>query len=90
MSMKLAAAAAMALTVLAGPVLAGEYHHVVHKSRISRTAPRAVLSLGTDGGQVNGRLADPVTVDAVGRGFEGWPTDYLINRFGDRQMQGKQ
>jgi hypothetical protein len=23
------------------------------------------------------------------QGFEGWPSDYLINRFGDRQMQGR-
>jgi hypothetical protein len=23
------------------------------------------------------------------QGFEDWPSDYLINRFGDRQMQGR-
>jgi hypothetical protein len=23
------------------------------------------------------------------QGFEGWPSDYLINRFGDHQMQGR-
>jgi hypothetical protein len=22
-------------------------------------------------------------------GFDGWPTDYLVNRFGDRQAQGR-
>jgi hypothetical protein len=25
---------------------------------------------------------------AAGNGFEGWPTDYLVNRFGDHQAQG--
>ncbi len=24
-----------------------------------------------------------------GGGFEGWPTDYLMNRFGDHQAQGR-
>jgi hypothetical protein len=25
----------------------------------------------------------------VDTGFDGWPTDYLVNRFGDRQAQGR-
>ena len=42
------------------------------------------------------RGAAPTAVPAVpaaharaDTGFDGWPTDYLVNRFGDRQAQGR-
>jgi uncharacterized protein DUF3551 len=32
---------------------------------------------------------EPGVRASVADGFEGWPTGYLINRFGDRQAQGR-
>ncbi len=36
-----------------------------------------------------GKIDPRAHASVGGSGFEGWPTDYLMNRFGDHQAQGR-
>jgi hypothetical protein len=83
MSMKLVITTAAMLAAFAGPALAQGYadkHHAAPHAHAT-----AVTSSAIGAGFDNSARA------AYGRSydFEGWPTDYLSNRFGDRQMQGR-
>ena len=83
MSMKMAVVAAAALAVLTGPTLSANAHAAgarMHATRGPQSDPPP-----------SGFSFDPGVRAAVGPGydFRGWPTDYLINRFGDRQLQGR-
>ena len=80
MSMKLLIATAAALAVLAGPALARG--HAIPKGAHAQ-AP------GADASIINGSRGAPEQISGVQPGFAGWPTDYVINRFGDRQLQGR-
>ena len=81
MSIKFMITTAAALVVLAGPALAGT--HGSPKRAYYAQAP------GTDASTINGSRGAPEQISGPRQGFEGWPTDYLVNRFGDRQMQGR-
>jgi hypothetical protein len=83
MSMKLVITTAAILAALAGPALAEESaprHHAHHRAHASVERSSAI-----------GAGFDDSARAAYGRSydFEGWPTDYLVNRFGDRQAQGR-
>jgi hypothetical protein len=80
MSMKLLIATAAALAVLAGPALARG--HAIPKGAHAQ-AP------GADASIINGSRGAPEQISGARTGFAGYPTDYLTNRFGDRQMQGR-
>jgi hypothetical protein len=83
MSMKLMITAAALVAALAGPALAGSHANGT-KSRairdLQRTTARASVERTFD---ADARPYDTPTP------FGGYPTDYLMNRFGDRQMQGR-
>jgi hypothetical protein len=86
MSMKLVIATAAVVAALAGPSSAQEYasrNHAAHHAHQARTTAVRSSALGA--------AFDEGARAAYGRSydFEGWPTDYLSNRFGDRQMQGR-
>ncbi len=83
MSMKLAITSAAMLAALAAPALAQDDAPKHHAARHARTT--VVRSSET------GARFDESARAAYGRSydFEGWPTDYLTNRFGDRQLQGR-
>ncbi|HUI98111.1 MAG TPA: hypothetical protein VLX44_20305 [Xanthobacteraceae bacterium] len=89
MSMKIvlsAAAGPAVLTMLAAPSFATTYGHRHAKAHVHRHMERMVVRSSAYGsGFDNSARA------AFGRSydFEGWPTDYLINRFGDHQAQGR-
>ncbi len=86
MSMKIVFTAAAALVVLGGPGFAATGGQGHSKARAGHHAERTVARSSAYGaGFGNGARA------AVGRSyvFEGWPTDYLTNRFGDHQEQGR-
>jgi len=71
------------LAALAGPALAQGYavkHHADPRARAT-VVPSSAIGAGFDN---SARAAYGRSYD-----FEGWPTDYLSNRFGDRQMQGR-
>jgi hypothetical protein len=89
MSIKLTITAVALAAALAGPALAagdGRYH-----ARHGHEA-RPVQSIAPS----TARASVDRVFDADARGpfnsppeFAGYPTDYLMNRFGDRQMQGR-
>jgi hypothetical protein len=85
MSMKLVVTTAAVLAVLAGTALAGEYDNTHAKSRVGRDVQKTPVAASVYGAGLAGARA------SYGRSydFEGWPTDYLVERFGDRQMQGR-
>jgi len=79
MSMKLLITTAAALAILAGPALARG--HAIPKGAHAQ-AP------GADASIINGSRGAPEQIGTP-QGFGGWPSDYLTNRFGDRQLQGR-
>jgi hypothetical protein len=83
MSTKIAIAAAV-LATLAGPALANNVGHS-HGARIARPTQAVAVPPGAFAAEFGNARA------AVGGGssFESFPTDYLTNRFGDRQLQGR-
>jgi hypothetical protein len=83
MSMKLVITTAALLAALAGPALAQSYAHKHHAGNHPRTIVAKSSAIGA-GFDDSARAAYGRSYD-----FEGWPTDYLSNRFGDRQAQGR-
>ena len=87
MSMKLmiTITAATIVAALADPALAGSPRHNDAHARAVRvlqhTTARASVESGLD--------ADPRGPYDSPPALAGYPTDYLMNRFGDRQMQGR-
>ena len=83
MSMKLVITTAAMVAALAGPALAQDdapKHHALRHARAT-VARSSALGAGFDD---SARAAYGRSYD-----FEGWPTDYLVERFGDRQAQGR-
>ena len=83
MSMKLVITTAAIVAALAGPALAQDdapKHHV----------PRHAHATGVRSSAIGAGFDDSARA-AYGRSydFEGWPTDYLSNRFGGFQTQGR-
>jgi len=78
--------AARARALLAGAGIADAGGGAFAKARATRTAPKVARSHGTAAPAI-----DPGAHASVGgrADFEGWPSDYLIDRFGDRQAQGR-
>jgi hypothetical protein len=83
MSMKLVIAATAVLAAFAVPALAHEAgpKHQMHRQARASVAPSTTTVPVFDEGA---RAAYGANVD-----FTAWPTDFLANRFGDRQMQGR-
>ncbi len=89
MSIKLTLTVAALAAALAGPALATGYgrHHARHAHAsqpiqyIARSTARASVDRVFDA-DARGPFNSPPE-------FAGYPTDYLMNRFGDRQMQGR-
>jgi hypothetical protein len=75
-----------ARAILAGAGIAGERGRSVANASVVHAAPNVVRPNGLDL-----PIIDPGARASVrgGSGFEGWPTDYLMNRFGDHQAQGR-
>jgi hypothetical protein len=73
MTMRLMVTAVLIVAGACGPALAGE---------------RGAAKRSYHYAQAYGAVSAPVSF-AGARGFAGWPTDYLTNRFGDRQQQGR-
>jgi hypothetical protein len=71
--------AAATLAILAGPALARG--HAIPKDAHAQTP-------GADASIINGSRGAPEQI-GTRQGFEGWPSDYVTNRFGDRQLQGR-
>ena len=86
MSMKTMIAAAAALVMLGCPSLAATYGHTHSRAHAHRHVPgmAAHASAYGAGFDTGARAAFGRSYD-----FEAWPTDYLTNRFGDRQLQGR-
>ncbi len=82
MSMKLAITTAAMLAALAGPALAQDQHRH-HAGNHARTTVARSNAIGA-GFDASARAAYGRSYD-----FEGWPTDYLSNRFGGFQTQGR-
>ena len=82
MLIKLTLTGAAILAALAAPALARQYGGHA-KKYVAPAAPGATTSLYT-GGLAGARASFGRSYD-----FETWPTDYLTNRFGDRQSQGR-
>ena len=85
MSMKVMITTAAIVAALATPVFAESYGHQRAKAQALRTLH-----------QTSARASVESVFDADARGpyntppaFAGYPTDYLMNRFGDRQVQGR-
>ena len=80
MSMKIVITTAALLAALAGPALAQGDAHKHRAGNHARTKSSAI-----------GAGFDDSARAAYGRSydFEGWPTDYLSNRFGGFQTQGR-
>ena len=76
---------AAVLAALAGQALAQDFSHITERFAV-RPAERTAAP-----GRIHGAGFDDRAHAAYGRSydFEGWPTDYLTNRFGDRQAQGR-
>jgi len=89
MSIKLTITAVALAAALAGPALAAGAgrHHARHGHEvrpiqyIARSTARASVDRVFDA-DARGPFNSPPE-------FAGYPTDYLMNRFGDRQMQGR-
>ena len=84
MSMKFAITIAATLAAVAGPALAGEYGRATAKTNgnarnVTKSIGAFASSVGSDVRADGDRSYD----------FQGWPTDYLVNRFGDHQAQGR-
>ena len=73
MTMRLMITAALIVAGACGQALAGEHGAAKRSYHYA---------------QAYGAVSVPLS-SAGARGFAGYPTDYLINRFGDRQMQGR-
>jgi len=73
---------ARARAILARAGLAGSGNSSGLRSSVARSAPDLAGTI---------RRIDPrARASAAGSdGFDGWPTDYLMNRFGDHQAQGR-
>jgi len=89
MSMKIvlvAAAGAAALAMLGGPSFAAAYGH--RHARAHAHHPMEKMAVRPD---AYGAGFDNSARAAFGRSydFEGWPTDYLNNRLGDHNAQGR-
>jgi hypothetical protein len=89
MSMKIlfvAAASAAVLATLGGPSFAAAYGHRHAEAHAHHHVEKMVV-------RPNAYAAgfDNSARAAFGRSydFEGWPTDYLTNRFGDHNAQGR-
>jgi hypothetical protein len=82
MSMKLVITTAAMLAALAGPALAQDDAPKHHASRHARTTVARSSAIGA-GFDQSARASYGRSYD-----FEGWPTDYLVNRFGDHQARG--
>ena len=80
MSIKFIVTTAAALAVLAGPALAGS--HALPK-------PAYAQAPGADASIINGSRGAPEQISGARPSFAGYPTDYVTNRFGDRQLQGR-
>jgi hypothetical protein len=84
MSIKIAIGTAAILAVIAGQAVASPRHHLktTHLRHSVRTIPQLSLPahvLDQDIGGIAPRVQSP----------EAFPTDYLTNRFGDFQLQGR-
>jgi hypothetical protein len=86
MSMRTIIVAAAILAMLGGPSRAATYGHAHSKAHAHQHAQGMATHSSAYGAGF-----DSSARAAFGRSydFEGWPTDYLENRFGDRQMQGR-
>ena len=89
MSMKIVFAAATGAAVLAmlgGPSFAAVHGHGHARAQAHHHAEKMVVR-----SSVYGAGFDSSARAAFGRSydFERWPTDYLTNRFGDHQAQGR-
>jgi hypothetical protein len=83
MSTKLAVVAAAILAVVAGQAVASPRHpHQDNLRHNGRLAPQLGLPANAFDQDVTG-------TGPQGPGFGAFPTDYLINRFGDFQSQGR-
>jgi hypothetical protein len=73
---------ARARAILARAGLAGSGNSSGLRSNAARSAPDLAGAI---------RRIDPRARASAGGsdGFDGWPTDYLMNRFGDHQAQGR-
>ena len=79
MTIRLMITTALVLAAAYGPALAGD-----------RSAPKRghyTLKMQLPTGSFNSLSGAPAIVK--GGGLSGYPTDYLTNRFGDRQLQGR-
>lgn len=83
MSTKLTITAAL-VAALAGPALAASHGHHGTKTRAIHYIERGSARASVD--RVFDADARPYNTPPQ---FAGYPTDYLMNRFGDRQMQGR-
>ena len=83
MAMKLVMTTAAMLAALAVPALAHDTARNHHAARHADTTPMRSSAIGA-GFDHSARAAYGRSYD-----FEGWPTDYLATRFGDRQAQGR-
>ena len=85
MSMKLTITTAAVLAALAAPALAashGHQHAKAHAVRyLQQTSARASVESVFDADARSPYNSPPA--------FARYPTDYLMNRFGDPQMQGR-
>jgi hypothetical protein len=84
MSMKLTITAAALVAVLAAPALAASDGQHARKPRAIHTIQQSTARASVD--SVFDADARPYNTPPQ---FAGYPTDYLMNRFGDRQMQGR-
>jgi hypothetical protein len=84
MSMKLMITAAAIVAALAEPALAGNHGNDARARAVRflhQTDARASVERAPD--------ADPRGPYASPPDMAGYPTEYLMNRFGDRQLQGR-
>jgi hypothetical protein len=73
-----------ARAILADAGVAGERRRATARATGVRNPPRAAFTADA----LRPRI-DPGAHASAGEGFAGWPTDYLMDRFGDRQSQGR-
>jgi hypothetical protein len=74
---------ATVLTVLAAPAFAGDRHTATLRQHSGRHVSQVTVPSGAYAAEFGSARA------AGGRALDGFPTDYLTNRFGDRQLQGR-
>jgi len=85
MKIKLAITTAAVLAAFAGPTLADSYGHDSAKARAIRYAHSTSARASVEGG-TSDRASTPYNSPAE---FSGYSTEYLMNRFADRQLQGR-